>query len=75
MAKIRKKKIKTSIVCLSMGKALRIETTRTLSPLMVVMVRRGLSTLNALSAFKLGPPPSSSTFTIPYFSGAVNRVR
>jgi hypothetical protein len=42
---------------------------------MVVMVRRGLSTLNALSAFKLGPPPSSSTFTIPYFSGAVNRVR
>jgi hypothetical protein len=56
MAKVKKKPNKIMIVSLSIGRAEISALTRTLRPLILEMVRRGLATLNDLILEALKPP-------------------
>lgn len=60
IAKVKKKPNRIIMVSLSMGRAEISAVIRTLRPLILEIVRRGLATLNALILDALKPPDSSS---------------
>ena len=63
IAKIRKKNSNTMIVCFKKGSDARTDYTRILSPLILVIALRGLSTLKALKLDNERPSSSSSPIT------------
>ena len=63
MAKVKKKPKRIMIVSLSIGRAEISALTRTLRPLILEMVLRGLATLKALIVYGLKAPESSSSVT------------